>query len=143
MGTNDGFAIVSGAIGLITGMLRDTQMSGGAGVPFLIELPLTIICDLVRRSLADIDREVKHAGKLAFGWATPEREASSDCVGPAVRRSRRNGLVISTDTAQVAADDGGCALAVVRSPQQVAGGQASEPARRPNTTPAARPEPPG
>ncbi|WP_422934550.1 MFS transporter [Sinomonas sp. P47F7] len=67
MGTNGGFAIASGAIGLIAGMLSDAQMSGwGWRIPFLIGLPLTIICYLVRRSLPNIDREVKHAGKHAF-----------------------------------------------------------------------------
>jgi MFS transporter, MHS family, proline/betaine transporter len=74
MGTNGGFAIASAAVGIVAGLLSDEALSGwGWRIPFLIGLPLTIICYIVRRKLPDIDRDVKHSGKHAFPLVTALR----------------------------------------------------------------------
>lgn len=74
MGTNGGFAIASAAVGIVAGLLSDEALSGwGWRIPFLIGLPLTIICYVVRRKLPDIDRDVKHSGKHAFPLVTALR----------------------------------------------------------------------
>lgn len=74
MGTNGGFAIASAAVGIVAGLLSDEALSGwGWRIPFLIGLPLTIICYAIRRKLPDIDRDVKHSGKHAFPLVTALR----------------------------------------------------------------------
>ncbi|MEV4604655.1 MFS transporter [Amycolatopsis sp. NPDC049253] len=69
MGTNAGFAIASAAVGIVSGVLATEQLSSwGWRIPFLIGLPLTVVCYLARRMLPDIDRNVataKHGFPLA------------------------------------------------------------------------------
>ncbi|QRP49452.1 MFS transporter [Amycolatopsis sp. FDAARGOS 1241] len=69
MGTNAGFAIASAAVGIVSGGLATEQLnSWGWRIPFLIGLPLTVVCYLARRTLPDIDRTVataKHGFPLA------------------------------------------------------------------------------
>ncbi|MDQ0381195.1 MFS transporter [Amycolatopsis thermophila] len=66
MGTNGGFAIASAAIGIVSGVLATQQLSTwGWRVPFLLGLPLTVICYFARRMLPDIDRRVS-LGKHGF-----------------------------------------------------------------------------
>ncbi|KAA0099490.1 MFS transporter [Mycolicibacterium sp. P1-18] len=62
MGTNGGFAIASAAIGVVSGLLAADQLSSwGWRIPFLLAAPLTVICYFARRTLPDIDRNVKKA----------------------------------------------------------------------------------
>ncbi|MEV0068142.1 MFS transporter [Amycolatopsis sp. NPDC050768] len=62
MGTNAGFAIASAAVGIVSGVLAADQLSSwGWRIPFLIGLPLTVVCYLARRMLPDIDRDVTTA----------------------------------------------------------------------------------
>ncbi|MEV6899653.1 MFS transporter [Amycolatopsis sp. NPDC051372] len=62
MGTNAGFAIASAAIGIVSGVLATEQLnSWGWRIPFLVGLPLTVVCYLARRMLPDIDRTVATA----------------------------------------------------------------------------------
>jgi MHS family proline/betaine transporter-like MFS transporter len=62
MGTNGGFAIASAAIGIVSGVLASQQLSAwGWRIPFLVGLPLTVICYFARRMLPDIDRHVSLA----------------------------------------------------------------------------------
>lgn len=66
MGTNGGFAIASAAIGIVSGVLATQQLNTwGWRIPFLIGLPLTVICYFARRMLPDIDRGVS-LGKHGF-----------------------------------------------------------------------------
>ncbi|GHH88317.1 MFS transporter [Streptomyces sulfonofaciens] len=59
MGTNAGFAVASAAIGIVSGLLATDQLnSWGWRIPFLVGLPLTVLCYLARRMLPDIDRNV-------------------------------------------------------------------------------------
>jgi MFS transporter, MHS family, proline/betaine transporter len=67
MGTNGGFAIASAAVGVVAGVLAENQLdSWGWRIPFLLGLPLTVICYLARRMLPDIDRNITHAGAHGF-----------------------------------------------------------------------------
>lgn len=67
MGTNGGYALASAAMGVVGGLLGDADLnSWGWRIPFMITLPLTIFCYLVRRTIPDIDKDVKHAGSHAF-----------------------------------------------------------------------------
>lgn len=60
MGTNAGFAVASAAVGIVSGVLADHQLdTWGWRIPFLIGLPLTVVCYLARRTLPDIDRDIK------------------------------------------------------------------------------------
>jgi MHS family proline/betaine transporter-like MFS transporter len=62
MGTNGGFALASAAVGVMSGLLAADQLSSwGWRVPFLFALPLTVVCYLARRTLPDIDRNIKKA----------------------------------------------------------------------------------
>jgi MHS family proline/betaine transporter-like MFS transporter len=62
MGTNGGFALASAAVGVVSGLLAADQLSSwGWRIPFLVALPLTVLCYLARRTLPDIDRNVKTA----------------------------------------------------------------------------------
>jgi MHS family proline/betaine transporter-like MFS transporter len=67
MGTNGGFAIASATIGIVSGLLATDQLhSWGWRIPFLIGLPLTVVCYLARRMLPDMDSAVTHAGRHGF-----------------------------------------------------------------------------
>ena len=62
MGTNAGFALASAAVGIVSGLLAADQLnSWGWRIPFLFALPLTVLCYLARRTLPDIDRNIKNA----------------------------------------------------------------------------------
>ncbi|MEV4600103.1 MFS transporter [Amycolatopsis sp. NPDC049253] len=66
MGTNAGFAVASAVAGLVAFAVGDQQMSTwGWRIPFLLGLPLTIVCFLARRSVP-VEEPVagahKHAG---------------------------------------------------------------------------------
>ncbi|MDI9897459.1 MFS transporter [Rhodococcus sp. IEGM 1381] len=64
MGTNGGFALASAVAGIVTGIATADQLNDWAWrIPFLIALPLTIICFLVRRTLPDIDKELDLSSK--------------------------------------------------------------------------------
>ncbi|KAA9162571.1 MHS family MFS transporter [Amycolatopsis acidicola] len=66
MGTNFGFAVASAAVGIVSGVLATEQLnSWGWRIPFLVGLPLTVVCYLARRMLPDIDQNVK-LGKHGF-----------------------------------------------------------------------------
>jgi MHS family proline/betaine transporter-like MFS transporter len=59
MGTNGGFAIASAAVGIVSGLVATQDLqSWGWRIPFLIGLPLTVLCYLARRTLPDVDRHV-------------------------------------------------------------------------------------
>jgi MHS family proline/betaine transporter-like MFS transporter len=63
MGTNGGFALASAAVGIVSGLVAADQLSSwGWRIPFLFALPLTVICYLARRTLPDIDHNIKKAG---------------------------------------------------------------------------------
>jgi MHS family proline/betaine transporter-like MFS transporter len=67
MGTNAGFAIASAAIGLVAGVLAQDQLaSWGWRIPFLLGLPLTVLCYLARRKLPDIDRNINLESRHRF-----------------------------------------------------------------------------
>jgi MHS family proline/betaine transporter-like MFS transporter len=66
MGTNGGFAIASAAVGIVSGVLATQQLnSWGWRIPFLIGLPLTVVCYLARRRLPEIDKNLS-LGKHGF-----------------------------------------------------------------------------
>ncbi|AOW91757.1 hypothetical protein BFN03_01110 [Rhodococcus sp. WMMA185] len=59
MGTNGGFAIAAAAVGIVSGVLATDQLNTwGWRIPFLVGLPLTIVCYLARRTLPDIDKNI-------------------------------------------------------------------------------------
>jgi MFS transporter, MHS family, proline/betaine transporter len=67
MGTNGGFAIASAAVGVVAGVLAQNQLdSWGWRIPFLLGLPLTVLCYLARRMLPDIDKNVELSGAHRF-----------------------------------------------------------------------------
>jgi len=56
IGCNAGYAVASGAMGVVAGLMTDASLTDwGWRIPFLIGLPLTIFCYLVRRRLPDMD----------------------------------------------------------------------------------------
>ncbi|SNT48883.1 MFS transporter [Rhodococcoides kyotonense] len=64
MGTNGGFAIASATVGIVSGVLAADQLSDwGWRIPFLIALPLTVMCYFARRSLPDIDHNVSKSSE--------------------------------------------------------------------------------
>jgi MHS family proline/betaine transporter-like MFS transporter len=66
MGTNAGFAIAAAAVGVVSGVLATDQLnSWGWRIPFLLGLPLTVICYLARRMLPNIDQQLS-PGKHGF-----------------------------------------------------------------------------
>ncbi|WP_084721778.1 MFS transporter [Rhodococcus marinonascens] len=66
MGTNGGFAIAAAAVGIVSGVLATDQLdTWGWRIPFLLGLPLTIVCYMARRTLPDIDKNVS-PGKHGF-----------------------------------------------------------------------------
>src|SRR5215470_1454773 len=67
MGTNGGFALASAAVGVVAGVLAQDQLaSWGWRIPFLLGLPLTVLCYMARRMLPDIDKNITHAGAHGF-----------------------------------------------------------------------------
>ena len=67
MGTNGGFALASAAVGVVAGLLAESQLdSWGWRIPFLLGLPLTVLCYMARRMLPDIDKNIKHSGSHGF-----------------------------------------------------------------------------
>ncbi|RVW06052.1 MFS transporter [Rhodococcus spongiicola] len=66
MGTNGGFAIAAAAVGIVSGVLATDQLdTWGWRIPFLVGLPLTVVCYIARRALPDIDQNVS-LGKHGF-----------------------------------------------------------------------------
>ena len=64
MGTNAGFALASAIAGIVTGLTTVDQLSTwGWRIPFLLGLPLTILCYAARRLLPNIDAAIEHATK--------------------------------------------------------------------------------
>lgn len=56
IGCNAGYAVASGAMGVVAGLMTDASLSDwGWRIPFLVGLPLTIFCYLIRRRLPDMD----------------------------------------------------------------------------------------
>ncbi|MCI2415828.1 MFS transporter [Saccharopolyspora sp. K220] len=67
MGTNAGFAVASAAVGVMSGLLATQQLeSWGWRIPFLIGLPLTVICYLARRMIPDTNPHLGQSGKHGF-----------------------------------------------------------------------------
>src|SRR5262249_23628756 len=67
MGTNGGFALASAAVGVVAGVLAEHPLdSWGWRSPFLLGLPLTVLCYMARRMLPDIDKNITHAGSHGF-----------------------------------------------------------------------------
>ncbi len=67
IGCNAGYALASGCMGLVAGMMTDASLTEwGWRIPFLIGLPLTIFCYLIRRTLPDMDSLTKDSPKHGF-----------------------------------------------------------------------------
>jgi len=67
IGCNAGYAVASGAMGVVAGLMTDANLTAwGWRIPFLVGLPLTIFCYLIRRKLPDMDAIVKGAAKHGF-----------------------------------------------------------------------------
>ncbi|MGV9798246.1 MFS transporter [Mycobacterium sp. NPDC003449] len=67
IGCNAGYAVASGAMGVVAGLMSDANLtSWGWRIPFLIGLPLTIFCYVIRRRLPDMDAITGGAAKHGF-----------------------------------------------------------------------------
>jgi MHS family proline/betaine transporter-like MFS transporter len=67
IGCNAGYAVASGAMGAVAGMMTEASLTEwGWRIPFLIGLPLTIFCYLIRRRLPDMDALTGGSGGHKF-----------------------------------------------------------------------------
>lgn len=67
IGCNAGYAVASGAMGVVAGLMTDASLTEwGWRIPFLIALPLTIFCYVIRRRLPDMDAITEGAAKHGF-----------------------------------------------------------------------------
>ncbi|PJK18229.1 MULTISPECIES: MFS transporter [Mycolicibacterium] len=75
IGCNAGYAVASGAMGVVAGLMTDANLTEwGWRIPFLVALPLTIFCYVIRRRLPDMDAIAQGAAKHGFPFISLLRQ---------------------------------------------------------------------
>lgn len=75
IGCNAGYAVASGAMGVVAGLMTDASLTDwGWRIPFLVALPLTIFCYVIRRRLPDMDAIAQGAASHGFPFISLLRQ---------------------------------------------------------------------
>lgn len=75
IGCNAGYAVASGAMGVVAGLMTDASLTDwGWRIPFLVALPLTIFCYVIRRRLPDMDAIAQGAANHGFPFISLLRQ---------------------------------------------------------------------